>query len=88
MWKIRSEGMSYGPKRKMTPEHNTTISAIGALSMSRSEVIFLTVYHNRFAKIPLRPARFAPYGVKQFELEEDTIGRTSKWREITFAVKP
>ncbi|MCA1602715.1 MAG: hypothetical protein LC776_14100 [Acidobacteria bacterium] len=82
-----STGMSYGLKRKMTPEDNTSISAIGALFMTGPEAVSLTVYHNRYAKLPLRPALFAAYGIDQFELDEDAFGRTSKWREIALVAE-
>ncbi|MGD0020907.1 MAG: hypothetical protein ABSC54_01250 [Smithellaceae bacterium] len=48
-------GMSYGPKRKMTKNHNTTISAIGVLSTPSQDKVVLTVYHNKFAAVPLDP---------------------------------
>lgn len=83
-----STGMGYGPKRKMTPDHNTSISAIGALFMTRSAQALLYVYHNKFAQVPLKPALLAQYGVEQFELEDETIGITSKWREIGLAAEP
>lgn len=78
-------GMGYGPKRKMTPEHNTSISAIGAFFMTEPDGVCLSVYHNRFAKVPLRPALLGQYGIDQFELDEEVFGRTSKWREIRLA---
>lgn len=83
-----STGMGYGPKRKMTPEHNTSVSAIGALFMTGPETMFLSVYHNRFAKVPLKPALLAQYGIDQFELDEEAFGRTSKWRKIGSALEP
>jgi len=77
-----STGMGYGPKRKMTEKDNTTISAIGVLFTTGPDNTLLHVYHNKFAQIPLRPSLLAAYGVEQFELEEDTIGATSKWRNL------
>ena len=46
-------GMSYGPKRKMTEEHNTSISAIGVLAVPRRNQPSLTVYHNKHAAVQL-----------------------------------
>lgn len=40
----------------MTPEHNISVSAIGALFMTGPEAVFLSVYHNKYARIPLKPA--------------------------------
>jgi hypothetical protein len=77
-----STGMGYGPKRKMTPDHNTSISAIGALSTTSSAEVFLHVYHNKFAHVPLKYALLGQYGVEQFELDDEMIGTTSKWRKV------
>lgn len=46
-------GISYGPKRKMTEDHNTSFSAIGVLFTPRANEITLHVYHNKFAAVPL-----------------------------------
>ena len=71
--------MGYGPKRKMTPTDNTSISAIGALVMNSHEDIVLLVYHNKYARVRLPPAVLAPYGIRQFELGNDVPGRTADW---------
>ena len=81
-------GMSYGSKQKMTPDHNTSISGIGRLFMTGPDQIFLEVYHNRFAQVPLKHSLLAGYGIEQFELEGDTLGTTSKWCKIDPTVEP
>ncbi|MGA2261753.1 MAG: hypothetical protein ABSH28_09980, partial [Acidobacteriota bacterium] len=81
-------GMGYGPKRKMTPEDNTSISAIGALFMTGPEETWLHVYHNRFARVPLAPALLGQYNIEQFELGEEENGATSKWRAIPRTHEP
>ena len=78
----RFAGIGYGPKRKMTPTDNTSISAIGALVMNSHDDIRLLVYHNRFARVPLPPALLVQSGIKQFQLEADAPGRTAGWLEI------
>jgi hypothetical protein len=75
-------GMGYGPKRKMTPGHNTSISAIAAMFMPRCDVISLFVFHNKYAKVPLNPALLARHGVRQFTLGEAVPGKTADWEEI------
>ena len=80
-------GMSYGPKRKMTPKHNTSISGIGRLFMTGPAQVSLEVYHNRFASMPLKHALLDQYGVDQFELEGEMTGITSKWRKIALIVE-
>ena len=81
-------GVGHGPRRKMTSEHNTSISAIGALFMTGRDETYLHVYHNRFAHVPLEPALLGKHGVAQFEIREATTGGASEWREIVFAHEP
>ena len=75
-------GAGHGPKRKMTEQHNTSISAIGALVMTAPSKTELHVYHNAFAHVPLSPALIDRPGVAQFEIGESTTGRASEWREL------
>jgi hypothetical protein len=75
-------GMGYGPKRKMTPESNTSISAVASISMPKYDVITLFVFHNSHAKVPLQPTLLAPHGVQQFRLGEPESGRTADWVEV------
>jgi len=70
-------GMSYGAKRKMTETDNTSISAIGHLFMTGPDAVYLSVYHNKFAAIPLNPAWLAAHGIPQFRLADETLGRTA-----------
>lgn len=44
-----------GPKRKMTANANTTISAVGVLVREEGEQPLLHVYHNRFARHRISP---------------------------------
>jgi hypothetical protein len=75
--------MGYGPKRKMTEECNTSISAIGTLVMPGPDEVLLFVYHNKFAEVPLDFQLLAQYGIKQLILGDEVVGQTAKWREIT-----
>ncbi|SRR5713226_4923477 len=68
-----------GPKRKMTEEHNTSISAVAALQGRE-----LWIYHNVFAAIPLKPGLFRGLPVRQFTLQEKRTGEFSEWKEIVF----
>lgn len=74
-------GISYGPKRKMTEEHNTSISAIGVLFTPGPSEIGLHVYHNKYATVPLDFALLARLGIQQYELEGEVPSNTAKWRE-------
>ena len=81
-------GAGHGPKRKMTDQHNTSISAVGALVMTAPAQTELHVYHNRFAHIPLDPALLGRPGVAQFQIAESTTGRASEWRELPIDQEP
>ena len=80
-------GISYGPKRKMTEDHNTSISAIGVLSTPGPNEIVLHVYHNKFAAVPLDPWLLAKHGISQFKLEDEIPANTAKWEEIVVQCK-
>lgn len=82
-------GMSYGPKRKMTEEHNTSISAIGVLSVTtKTDVIELNLYHNKFAAIPLDPKLLGKHRIPQFKLEDELSSKTAQWEEIVVQHEP
>ena len=71
-----------GPKKKMTPDNNTSISAIGVLFYPERAVIELTVYHNAHAAIPLRPEFLQLYGIRQYRLGSANDGEIAQWEEI------
>ena len=81
-------GMSYGPKRKMTEEDNTSISAIGVLSTPKASEIVLHVYHNKHATVPLDSRLLASRGIAQFRLEDDVPLNTAKWEELVVQTQP
>ncbi|MYA80735.1 MAG: hypothetical protein F4X39_09470 [Acidobacteriia bacterium] len=65
-------GARLGPKKKMTEDTNTSISAIGALVVTEPGLILkLHVYHNRFARVPIDPKLLARRGILQhrFDIE-------------------
>ena len=71
-----------GPRRKMTPDANTSISAIATLHQLQTGDVKLYVYHNDFAAIPLSPAVLAPYPIGQFRLGEAEPGGFPQWEAI------
>ena len=75
-------GLSYGPKRQMTQDHNTSISAIGVLFTPASTEIKLHVYHNKYAAVPLDRALLAKCGIHSYELTSELLGNTAKWKEV------
>jgi len=77
-----ANGMSYGPKKKMTENQNTSISAIGVLSTPEKDDIKLDIYHNIYAANPLDPDLIAGYRIRQYCLENSELGTTAQWTEI------
>lgn len=75
-------GASHGPKRKMTPSANTSISAIAALVMSGPAQHHLLVYQNRFARVPLSPGLLSAVGVTHYKLGVGN-GLASDWVELS-----
>jgi len=74
--------MSYGPKRQMGEDFNTSISAIGVLFTPRPNEIGLHVYHNKFAAVKLDPRLLAKHRICQFRLEDELPGNTAKWEQV------
>lgn len=74
-----SKGMSYGPKKKMTEDQNTSISAIGVLSTPNENEIKLSIYHNIHAAIPLDASALSKYDITQYHLVGKEPNTTAKW---------
>lgn len=70
----------FGPKRKLTKEHNTSISALAV--MNKTEPNRLDVYHNPHAAIPFERGIFRKFGNKEYELEEKIPMRFQEWKEV------
>ena len=71
----------FGPMRKLTMEHNTTISAVAVLEKNDNE-LSLTVYHNVHAAIPLPFGLLGRSGAKEFRLSERQPGNFQTWEEV------
>lgn len=74
-------GAKFGPRRRMTEAHNTSISAVASLLVPAKDVIELVVYHNKYAAVPLEPRLLARYGIRQYRLGDATPGEISQWVE-------
>jgi hypothetical protein len=75
-------GKKLGPRQKMTPKDNTSISAIATLIPLHTGETVLKVYHNKFAAIPLPSSNLAPYPIKQFRLAEAEPRTFPQWERI------
>ena len=81
-------GMGHGPRRKMTPEHNTSISAVGTLFMTGPLDVHLHVYHNCFARVPLDTRLLARHHIPQFQIGEPRTRSASAWHEVGLEHEP
>lgn len=71
-------GSRLGPKKKMTHDCNTSISAIATMYYKQGGSIMFSVFHNHFAKIPIHPGVF-PDDVDQYCLGTFTNRQTPDW---------
>ena len=69
----------FGPKKKMTEETNTSISAIGALVVTAPDLILkLHIYHNAFAAVPVDPILLTCCGIMQYQIDFEIM----TWMEL------
>lgn len=79
--RIVSVAHRLGGSRSMTPEHNTTISALAVL-FDGPEAPYLVVYHNRFAAVPIPPEILRRPGIHQRCFHEPEDGTFPEWSEL------
>lgn len=75
-------GMKHGGSRKMTPDANTSISAVALLCAPGPGRMLLQVFHNRHAAVPLDPALLKSPEVVHYAARVQPPQRT-EWIEIT-----
>ncbi len=71
----------HGHRRRLTAEHNTTLSGIAILE-KHNDLISLRVYHNYYAANPLSVESLTLVGIPQFVLESEPIGCFPDWKAI------
>jgi len=74
-------GKKSGPKKKLTPNHNTSISAVAVLT-ENSGALDLTVYHNHHAAIKIPPTVFKKVGCQQFILSNNNRNEFPSWWQL------
>jgi hypothetical protein len=72
----------FGPKRKMTKDEKTYISAVAEMVKDVKGSPQLFIFHNVYAEIPLMPEIFRSCKVRQFTLEEKVVGQFQDWKEL------
>lgn len=68
----------FGGSKKVTEQHNTTISAIGVMEL-RSGGVSFKLYHNQYAAIPVPVGLFVQLGIGEFVLSEREPGKFQEW---------
>jgi hypothetical protein len=79
---VRTLGTKAGPRKKMTQNDNTSISAIGVLSLTKEGQPDIQIYHNRHAQVPLPPGIVAAVGIPQFQMSDGPEGAVRDWVRI------
>jgi len=74
--------VGFGSNRRFTPEHNTTFSAVALLHRFGDGTSLLSVFHNIYAKKPIRPSWLRRDRVKQFTLGPTQAGFFQEWVEV------
>jgi hypothetical protein len=72
--------MKSGPKKKMTQEVNTSMSAIGVPDESSTDGPRFSIYHNFHAKIRLDPLLFWRFNVKSYRVND--LNNPTRWLEM------
>lgn len=72
----------FGPKRKVTPSSNTSLSAVAALHAPSCHDLRLVVYHNIYAATPLERQQFSGPRIVHFTLGPKERGMFQEWRRI------
>jgi hypothetical protein len=72
----------HGQRKRVTAQHNTTLSAIGVM-LDQDRDILMSIYHNWHAKNPIGRHRLLLPGVAHFELEHAPDEGFPEWKRRT-----
>ena len=78
---VLSVSRRLGGSRRLTPEHNTTLSAVVVL-FEGPEGPYLVVYHNRFASNPILPEVLRRPRIFQWSIREGGPREFPEWVEV------
>lgn len=84
---VDSSGISvvdrgFGPKRKVTPSSNTSLSAVAALYGDPDSDLTLLVYHNIHAVVPLDWRTLVGPRIRHLAIKEKQPGDFQEWMRI------
>ena len=75
------KGQRFGPQRKMTDTTNTSFSALAHLREKKDERLFLDVFHNAHAAIPLDPILLTGDNISHFAIPRGSV-EFKEWERI------
>jgi hypothetical protein len=78
---LLSASRRLGGSRRLTPKHNTTVSAVAVL-FEGPEGPYLVVYHNRFASNPIPPGVLWRPRILQRSIRDVARGKFPEWVEL------
>ena len=79
---VNTVDRGFGPKRKMTPTSNTSVSAIASLCHESSGEFIMQIFHNIYAAVPLLVEALQRSTIKHFTLGEKVHGCFQDWQEV------
>jgi hypothetical protein len=80
----RVRGVIFGGRRGVTPNHNTTVSAVAVLERRGDDLLAVRLYHNphKVSDISLSPKLFAGLPIRQFAFKSEDFRTFSGWTEL------
>jgi hypothetical protein len=72
----------FGPKRKVGPERNRALSAVGHLYRESADRLGVDLYHNIYAAAPLKPSRLQASSVRHYRLATKEPGMSQEWERF------
>ncbi len=78
----RVVGSRFGQGKRVTPEHNTSLSAVCVLIEDPNDVLTLTFYHNHFAAIPFAPNWLRHDRVKHYGIRDAASQQFRDWEPV------
>jgi len=76
------EDLKFGKKQRVTPNQNTSLSALAILEEKNGGTVTVRMYHNDYAKPPLLAQLFRFRNTFQFKLSPYVFGQFQEWVEI------
>jgi hypothetical protein len=74
----------FGGGRRVTDQHNTTLSAIALLTVEKQGIKHIAVYHNKYAAIPFQPVWLNTSAVDHYRIgDRPQAGGLIGWERVS-----